>query len=581
MGKIKILPQTLSNLIAAGEVVERPAAVVKELLENALDAQAKRIKIEIEKGGKRLIKVDDDGTGILPEDIKLAVQRHATSKISQPEDLFHIQTLGFRGEALASIAAVSHLRLASRVQVQPWGKEIIVIGGEFIAEKDIGMPPGTTVEVKDLFFNTPARQKFLKKDVTELGHIYETVVRMSLAYPEVFFALVSHKRPLLNLPPAQGLKERIGQLFGLKIANKVKLVENETQELKIKGAIAPLEFSRLSPRDMHFYVNRRWVRSPFLNQVVYKSLSDTWPKGRYPLLVMFITIPPEAVDVNVHPTKQEVRFKQPYAIQELLEKALKKALGQRLSIEISDFEPDIPLNHTSVTSLHLLQEQVDYEQPAKFQSSVTNQQLPSTVQEPLLGYTERHPLPWRILGQLWGTYIVCETHEGLLLIDQHAAHERLNYERLKRLYHTASGQGQELLTPVLLETGPVEAGILKEILSDLEKLGFQLAPFGERAFLIRAVPSLIIHQDVRLLLEKVLADLRLLPKTPTLAEMTESLLKSMACHLSVRAQDALSQKEMEHLLSELEELDILHCPHGRPFYKIISKEEIAKFFHRS
>lgn len=577
MGKIRILPQTLSNLIAAGEVVERPAAVVKELLENALDAQAKRIKIEIEKGGKQLVRVEDNGTGILAEDLKLAVKRHATSKISQPEDLFYIHTLGFRGEALASIAAVSRLRIASRVQSQSWGKEIVVIGGKIETEKDIGMPPGTTVEVRDLFFNTPARKKFLKKDVTELGHIYETAVRLSLAHPEVFFSLMSNRRTLLNLPSAQGLKERLGQIFGLEVAHKTKTVEAEAQDVKIKGVIAPLEFSRPSLRDMYFYVNRRWVRSPFLNQVVYKSLSDTWPKGRYPLLVVFISLPPEEVDVNIHPTKQEVRFKHPYYVQEALERALRQALGEKLSTVVSDFESDIPLKiKAPLNSSPEKPTPADLPPPPVF-----------TAREPTPTYGI--PLPqkasslktFHILGQLWGTYIVCSTQKELILIDQHAAHERLNYERLKRLYNTAPGQGQELLTPILLETGPVEAGILKEILPDLEKLGFQLEIFGERAFLVRAVPSLLIHQDVRSLLEKALTDLRLLSKTPTLAEMTESLLKSMACHLSVRAHDALSREEMEHLLSELEALDILHCPHGRPFYKIISKEEIAKFFHRS
>ncbi|MDL1970575.1 MAG: DNA mismatch repair endonuclease MutL [Candidatus Desulfofervidaceae bacterium] len=578
MGKIKILPQNLSNLIAAGEVVERPAAAVKELLENALDAQAKRIKIEIEKGGKELIKVEDDGTGILAEDLKLAVRRHATSKISQPADLFHISTLGFRGEALASIAAVSHLRLASRVQNQPWGKEIVVIGGEIEAEKDIGMPPGTTVEVRDLFFNTPARKKFLKKDATELGHIYETVVRLSLAHPEVFFSLMSNRRTLLSLSSVQELKERLGQIFGLEVTHKAKIVEAEAQNLKIKGVIAPLEFSRPSPRDMHFYVNRRWVRSPLLNQVVYKSLSDTWPKGRYPLLVVFISLPPEEVDVNIHPTKQEVRFKQPYYVQEALERVLRQALGKRLNTVISDFESDIPLETKSIPD-SLPQKPVS---TASLDSSFV-----FTAQEPAPSYgislsqKASFPKTFHILGQLWGTYIVCSTQEELILIDQHAAHERLNYERLKRLYNSAPRQGQELLTPILLETNPIETGILEEILPDLEKLGFQLEPFGEKAFLVRAVPSLLIHQDVRSLLEKILADLRLLPKAPTLAEMTESLLKTMACHLSVRAHDTLSREEMEHLLAELEALDILHCPHGRPFYKVISKEEIAKFFHRS
>jgi len=565
MGRLKRLSPSLINLIAAGEVIERPAAVVKELLENALDAQAQHIKIQLKKAGKALIKVEDNGMGILPEDLPLVIQRYTTSKISEPEDLFHIQTLGFRGEALASIAGVSRLCLASRVSNHLWGKKISVIGGEIKEEREIGMPIGTMVEVKDLFFNTPVRLKFLKKDATELGHIYEIIVRLGLAHSQVHFLLKSENRILLNLPPANNLVERISQIFGLKLAQKLKQREEEKNDIKIKCFIAPLEFSRPTTRDMYFYVNNRWIRSPFLNQVVYKTLEDIWPKGRYPLLVVFIQLPPEEIDVNVHPTKQEVRFKEPYIVQEVLGIAIKQALGESLFQE-ETLEGDIPLYPSINKDTGKISSQV------KDFSSVYPQKMPMA---------EVEEVPFRVLGQLWGTYILCEVPEGLMLIDQHAAHERLNYEKIKSLYENGPSHSQELLTSVLLEVSPVEASLLEEILPHLQKLGFVLEPFGEFSFVIRSVPSFLVQRDVRKILENVLKDLYLLSKTSTLSDIVPSLLKSMACHASIKAHDVLTEMEMVSLLKELKKLNILHCPHGRPFYKLFSKEEIARFFHRS
>jgi len=569
MGRLKRLSPSLINLIAAGEVIERPAAVVKELLENALDAQARHIKIQLKKAGKALIKVEDNGMGILPEDLHLVIQRYTTSKINEPEDLFHIQTLGFRGEALASIAGVSRLCLASRTSNHLWGKKISVIGGEIKEEREVGMPVGTIVEVEDLFFNTPVRLKFLKKEATELGHIYETIVRLGLAHSQVHFLLKNENRILLNLPPTINLPERISQIFNLKIAHSLKKLQEEKNNIKIEGFIASLEFSRPTVRDMYFYVNNRWVRSPFLNQVVYKTLEDIWPKGRYPLLIVFIHLPPEEIDVNVHPTKQEVRFKEPYIVQEVLGKAIKQALGENLFKE-APWERDIPLYPSS---------------PEHSSTSFLNK-ISSTVKEAGLSYSqiplpETEGLPFRVLGQLWGTYILCEVPEGLMLIDQHAAHERLNYEKIKSLYENGPSHSQELLTSVLLEVSPVEASLLEEILPHLQKLGFVLEPFGEFSFVIRSVPSFLVQRDVRKILENVLKDLHLLSKTSTLSEIVPTLLKTIACHASIKAHDVLTEREMISLLKELKALNILHCPHGRPFYKLFSKEEIARFFHRS
>ena len=555
MGIIKVLPPNLVNLIAAGEVIERPAAVVKELLENAIDANANFIKVEIRKGGKELIKVEDNGIGILAEDLSLAVKRHTTSKINSEEDLFQIHTLGFRGEALASIAAVSHLRLASRPKTQLWGKEIFVVGGEIKEEKEIGMAVGTIAEVKELFFNTPARKKFLKKDSTEAAHIYETVIKLGLAYPKIHFCLKSEKRSL-QLPSTTDLTERIGQIFGLDLAKSLKHIEVESGVVIIKGMMASLEFSRLTPQNMYFFVNGRWVKNVLLNQIVYKVLESSWPKGRYPFLVIFITLPKDMVDVNVHPTKQEIRFKDPHSIQEALEKALKKIMEERL-FSFTSFESDIPISL----------------EKSSFK-----------IKEPEIAYEKAH-LPdftpsFRIIGQLWGSYIICETEEELILIDQHAAHERLIYEKIKQLYEEDRPQTQELLTPILLEISPTEIEIFEEILPHLEKMGFSLEPFGERTYLVRAVPGLLIKKDIRSLLEKVLTDLQFI-RPLHLSEIVSELLKSMACHLAVRANDILSLKEMEYLIKEIKSLKILHCPHGRPFYKIFTKEEIKKFFYRS
>ncbi len=585
--RIKVLPPNLANIIAAGEVIERPAAVVKELLENALDAQATHIEIKIAKGGKRLIRVIDDGVGIWPEDLPLAIQRHSTSKIEKVEDLSAINTLGFRGEALASMAAVSRMKIASRVADKEWGYEIIVEGGKIKSKQEIGMPVGTIIEVRDLFFNTPARGKFLKRDTTEMAHIYETVIRISLCYPHKSFMLETEKRNLLRLSKARDLRERVGQIYNLELAKSLKKVSLKKDNIVLKGFMAPVHYSRPSTREMFFYVNGRWVRSSFLNQAVYKALTDLWPKGRYPFLVFFITLPPSEVDVNVHPTKQEVKFKNHFLIQSMIEEGIKQGLEQKLADMI--LEPGLETKPSDAP----LEEDVPLELPLPLPKK--NEQFPSfgdkglclstkpsfRVEDSLVPYRLKKKRPWRILGQLWQTYIVCEAETAMILIDQHAAHERLNYERLKQIYNKGCDKGQELLTPIVLELNVVEATLLKEIMPELQKLGFYIEGFGEKSFLIRRVPVLLAHKDVKGILEGIIKDMEACLKMPNMAEIAEGLLKSMACHMSVRAHDPLTEEEIKYLLEQILELKILHCPHGRPFYKLFDKKEIGKFFDRN
>ena len=589
---IHLLPENLCNQIAAGEVVERPASVVKELVENSLDAHATQITIEIEGGGGRLIRVSDDGDGMGKDDVFLCLERHATSKIASSADLFRLQTLGFRGEALPSIAAVSRLTVRSQTAMAPEGWELYVEGGTVKKAGAIGLPTGTTIEVRDLFFNTPARRKFLRKEETEFGHIAELITRLALCSPEVQFQLVHNQRTILNAPRQHRLEERIATLLGRPLlADLVKVDRADPRAgLELQGLISHPNLHRSSSAAIYTYINGRYVRDRVVQHAILDGLRHLFPRGRYPVAILFLSIPGAAVDVNVHPTKHEVRFSQQALVHDFISAAVKEAL--RPGIEsLSQQRPALDENHGNSES---------YRDAVALPLAVPVSVLLAPmvadvlqVSEPVVAWPA--PLPvagpfagsyfssLRIIGQFRASYIVAEDDEHLLLIDQHAAHERIGFERLRREFHGGAVARQGLLFPQIIEFDFKETALLSESLQPLHRLGFELEPFGPRTFALKAVPQLLAGRDnFAQLLHDLASDLGELGVSRRIEDALDSFLLLISCHGMVRARQKLTPAEMTALLNDLDCIDFnAHCPHGRPVYSRLSDAEIARLFRRS
>jgi DNA mismatch repair protein MutL len=587
---IHLLPENLCNQIAAGEVVERPASVVKELVENSLDAHATRITIEIEGGGGRLIRVSDDGDGMGKDDVFLCLERHATSKISSSADLFRLQTLGFRGEALPSIAAVSRLTVRSQTAIAPEGWELYVEAGTVKKAGAIGLPTGTTIEVRDLFFNTPARRKFLRKEETEFGHIAELVTRLALCSPEVQFQLVHNQRTILNAPRQHRLEERIATLLGRPLlADLVKVDRTEPSAgLALQGLISHPHLHRSSSAAIYTYINGRYVRDRVVQHAILDGLRHLFPRGRYPVAVLFLAIPGAAVDVNVHPTKHEVRFSQQALVHDFIAGAVKEAL--RPGIESVGCErPAVDGNYGDSESYR---ETVTLPVAAPvsvlvapkvaeaLQVSEAAAPWPPAVAAPFAG---SYFSALRIIGQFRASYIVAEDDDHLLLIDQHAAHERIGFERLRREFHGGAVARQGLLFPQIIEFDFKETALFTEYLQPLHRLGFELEPFGPRTFALKAVPQLLAGRDhFDQLLHDLASDLGELGVSRRIEDALDSFLLLISCHGMVRARQKLTPVEMTALLNDLDGIDFnAHCPHGRPVYSRLSDVEIARLFRRS
>lgn len=587
--KIHLLPENLSNQIAAGEVVERPASVVKELVENSLDANATQITVEIEGGGGRLIRVTDNGDGMGKDDVFLCLERHATSKISSSSDLFRLQTLGFRGEALPSIAAVARLTVRSQTATAPEGWEIYVEGGTVKKAGAIGLSPGTTIEVRDLFFNTPARRKFLRKEETEFGHIAELVTRLALCSPDVQFQLVHNQRTILNAPRQHRLEERVATLLGRPLlADLVKVTSNDPLTgLELQGLISHPGLNRSSSAAIYTYINGRYVRDRVVQHAILDGLRHLFPRGRYPVAVLFLAIPSATVDVNVHPTKHEVRFSQQSLVHDFIVGAVKEAL--RPGIEsFGQQRPAGDGNHgNSVnyggTVIYPAPVPVFAATPISSDYSVVSESVgpwPLPPSTPLLGSFFS---ALRIIGQFRASYIVAEDDDNLLLIDQHAAHERIGFERLRQEFHQGEVARQGLLFPQIMEFDFKETALLNEHLLSLCRLGFELEPFGPRTFALKAVPQLLAARDnFAQLLHDLASDLGELGVSRRLEDALDSFLLLISCHGMVRARQKLTPAEMTALLLDLDAIDFnASCPHGRPVYSRLSDTEIARLFRRS
>jgi DNA mismatch repair protein MutL len=589
--KIRILPEQLANQIAAGEVVERPASVVKELLENAIDAGASELLIEIEQGGRRLVRVTDNGCGMAKEDLFLALERHATSKISSSADLFALHTLGFRGEALPSIASVSRLRLTSRPVDQDLGWQMYAEGGAVRQAEAVGVPAGTVVEVRDLFFNTPGRRKFLRSDETEFGHLADVVVRLALARPDIHFRLVHNGRIHLEAYRHQRLDERVAALLGRSLAADMVAIEADSGNGEmLTGLIGSPRLNRSSASHLYAYVNGRFVRDRVVQHAILEAYRTLLEKRRYPVAVLFLDLPPELVDVNVHPTKHEVRFREQQRIHDFVTGAVRtRLLGERLTaepVQQSVVElPGVPTASPAETARASVQESLavygGHAQPRPASALRSDGKGMALEWGRPADTAPRPPDDWRVIGQYLNSYLVCQAGEDLLLIDQHAAHERIGFEKLRNQLQASGIERQRLLFPLVIEGDHRQAAVIAEHLDDFARLGFDLEAFGGRSFTLTAMPQLLSGADAAGLVLDMAEELAQIGRGSGLDAALDQVLMRLACHAMIRANQPLARPEMESLLAELAAIDFgSHCPHGRPVVRRLGRGEIERFFHR-
>ena len=574
---IRILPDQIASQIAAGEVIERPASVVKELVENALDAGADEITVEVMGAGKRLITVADNGAGIPREELMLAVSRHATSKLARAEDLVRIRTLGFRGEALASIGSVSRMRVDSRAAGADLGATLAVEGGKLGDPKEKGMPEGTHITVQDLFYNVPARLKFLKTDSTERRHIEALVTRYALAYPNIRWELVVDGKPSLQTSGNGDRREVLAGLYGVDIAKQMLDLDFSEEEYQIHGFISPVSLTRSNRREITIFVNGRWVQDSAVSAAILRAYHTMLMVGRYPIVALFLEMPPEVVDVNVHPAKAEVRFREGDRVFTRVQRAIRRAL----------------LAYSPVPDLRSRQlwgsrEESERQEDPAWQMSAAipiGAEKPDDAERPHIqihtGAEDLERLPLlRLVGQVAATYLVAEGPDGLYLIDQHAAHERVLFETLMAQQQQDRVPAQNLLEPINIVLPPDKARLLSEQLPVLEKLGFQVEPFGPNTFTVRAIPALILGGDPEAALNVVVSDFEE-DETP-LAAAKEARLTARICkRMAVKGGQPLSPEEQGALLRKLEACQSPRtCPHGRPTMIHLSADLLERQFGR-
>jgi DNA mismatch repair protein MutL len=586
MSKINRLPSDLANQIAAGEVVERPASVVKELVENAIDAGARRVKIHVELGGKKQVRVEDDGEGMEPEDARLAIERHATSKIKRADDLAAILTLGFRGEALPSIASVSHFVLRTRARGQQSGTEIRVNGGAVASVVEIGAADGTIVEVNDLFYNLPARRKFLKSDGGESAQVSRIVTQLALAYPEVGFTLTSAGRTVLQAPPAASLRDRLYQIYG----ERTDLMElhKEAGGMKIAGFIAALAEQGPTRGPQNLFINRRIVKDKTIAHAIIDSYSQASIKERSPEVHLFIEMPADALDVNVHPTKAEVRFRDQSLVHEVVRRAFMEALGQS-GVPQLQLQPESVRNVPMSPALPGVLAGGAYPNrwmpaPGTLAPSTVapSTVAPGTVAPSTVAPSTQHPIrPLIPLGQFRDTFIIAVDDEGIAIIDQHVAHERVLFERVMEQLTAGRFESQRLLVPLVLDLAPSACQALINRTAELERFGFELEGFGGATINVTAVPALLKIEDSSKALLALAEDLEGLDRGAQVQDALQRIAATTACHAAVKANYPLTYEKMTHILDELcATAYSTVCPHGRPVMLRLTRREIEKNFDR-
>ncbi len=596
MSRIVKLPDDLANQIAAGEVVERPASVVKELVENALDADAGRIHVTIEYGGKRRLRVEDDGLGMGPEDARLSLERHATSKIRTVEDLAAIATLGFRGEALPSIASVSRFTLRTRARGAPGGTEIHVVGGAIERATAVGGPEGTAITVEDLFFNVPARRKFLKSDGAESAHVSKLITQMALCHPGVGFTLTSGGRRLLECPPAATLADRIYQIYGDR--PDLVPVARETHGVRLSGLVAALAESGPTRGPQHVFVNHRIVKDKTIAHAIIDAYASASIKERSPELHLFLQVPLDRIDVNVHPTKAEVRFADQSLVHEIVRRGVAEALGAARMPDLPGGAGDPAFFGGAVAAA-----------PGSGGGPQTSQDWPWAARERGSSGFSAGPAPteWRPrapqdiagmmvadttsavglervltpLGQFRNTFIIAVDDDGLVIIDQHVAHERVLFERILERLTRSALDSQRLLVPMVLDLPGAGHATLLGRGEALTRFGFELEDFGGASVRVTAVPAILDLGDIDRTLRALADDLEGLDRGLVAEQAVKQIAATMACHAAVRAHDPLTTEKMTHILEELRATAYSTvCPHGRPVMFRLSRRELERRFER-
>jgi DNA mismatch repair protein MutL len=588
MGTIHRLPDDLANQIAAGEVVERPASVIKELVENSLDAGARRIAITVEFGGKKLIRVEDNGEGMEPEDARLAIERHATSKIHRSDDLARIATLGFRGEALPSIASVSHFVLRSRARGSASGTEVRVNGGAIASVMEAGVPEGTSIEVVDLFYNLPARRKFLKSDGAESAQVSRIVTQLALCYPEVGFTLTSSGRKVLQVPPVATLRDRLYQLYG----DRTDLVDvrRDTGDVRLVGYIAALAEQGPTRGPQNVFINRRIVRDRTIAHAIIDAYSVASIKERSPEVHLFIEMPPGTVDVNVHPTKAEVRFRDQSFMHEFVRRALGEALGRGPVPELQLSSPltsgaqaaTLPLPHAYAA---VFPSRWTVGAPVPTSASGLAPTIDSgfapTSEAPIAPTTESPLKPLMPLGQFRDTFIIAVDEDGIAIIDQHVAHERVLFERITERLTTGRLESQRLLEPMLVEMSAAARQTLARHADQLERLGFEIEEFGGDSLRLAAFPALLTREHCEATVRALAEDLEEVDRGSKAEDALKRIAATMACHAAVKANYPLTMEKMAHILEDLRRTAYSTiCPHGRPVMLRLTRREVEKNFQR-
>lgn len=607
--RITILPENLTNKIAAGEVVERPSSVIKELIENSLDAGATDISVEIAAGGRRLIRVTDNGHGMSREDALLSLERHATSKIRSDSDLESILTLGFRGEALPSIASVSRFCLSTREAGSLEGTEIVVEGGRVRDVKSCGMAQGTVIAVEQIFFNTPARLKFMKSSETEAGHVGDVVARLAVSRPDAAFSCISDGREILRVQRSDLLR-RLSQVVGKDSASQLHRVEGGEEYVTVSGFVSGPSLVRSGPQAMFTYVNGRFVRDKVVQHAIMQAYRGVIDRGRYPVVALFIQLPVGEVDVNVHPTKHEVRFRHQSAVHDGIRSAVEDVLRLSPWLAVKPALPSAPASAAPTgqayreriaaaaqASLALPHREQNYlqspVQPRVVEADTVTAAdvLPPAVVvgEPEVPFQaeQRNPVAGyfsslAVIGQFHGEYILCQSGTDLVIIDQHAASERVAYQRLKQQCRDGAVESQRLLFPETVELSFSEVAVAGRFRDELAGIGFELEHFGGNTLMIAAVPRMSSEKDAVGLVRDILNDLAGLGTSAAFQDALDELLSRIACHSVVRGFHALENRQIKELLRSMDETEFAaSCPHGRPVSHVVRLDELEKIFKRT
>ena len=611
MAKIRILPDALASQVAAGEVVERPAALVRELVENSLDAGARHIEVHAQRGGTALIRIVDDGSGMDREDAMLCLERHATSKIRTKEDLGAICTFGFRGEALPSIASVSRFRLATREKDALVGTEIEVNGGKLSAVRDHGGAAGTVIEARSLFFNVPARRKFLRTENTEFSHVEQQLRLHAIANPQVAFTLTHNGELVLHLPATRDMLERIRGLVGEELATRLLKIEETTLHgVTVSGYIGGPGMSRSNRQMQTTYLNGRPIESASISYGLREGYHTALMKGQYPVTFLFIQMDPTAFDVNVHPAKKEVRFHDGNSVRDTIARSVSRTLENASKLHTGHAPAARPLPAASTSAPVIpVSRQEELEMPVTPSSAPLRQMPVASAPRPVLEPSPPRPsepvstpevmLPkpvenaktassdvpspndFRIIGVLQKLYVLMESKEGLVLMDQHAAHERVNFEKFRRALESGGVPCQRLLMPITLQTTPRDADVLKQNQASLTRLGIEIEPFGPNIFKVEALPSFLKTDDPAAWLDQVIEELSSLTAKASSLRLSEDAIATTACRASVKSNDVLSIPELQALLKDLFSCEMPYCcPHGRPTLVQISTAELERKFGR-